>query len=190
MTCLAPVLGIPAVGPPAAGDETPSLLGQRTRGLCAPAPSEEGWKRSGSPPLLFTLGRVSGESSGCWLFWPFRFPLPFPQVTLLSPCCVQVQSQATSLPCCLWLRSQLTSAPSPDLLHPSSQSLELSPAPTPPAWPQGLPGWDPIGASNAVLPDSVQGTHHQGRARAGPQPRLLTAAIHLHHSNGVPINRP
>lgn len=30
----------------------------------------------------------------------------------------------------------------------------------------------------------------EGAAADGPQPRLLTAAIHLHHRNGVPINRP
>ena len=52
-----------------------------------------------------------------------------------------------------------------------SQGLELSPClPAPPGRPQGLPKWDPIGASNEVLSDCIRGTHHPRKERPALSP--------------------
>ena len=93
------------------------------------------------------------------------------------------------LPALLPLSSQLIRAASSPALGILSQSLELSPCPHPARLTLSLPRWDPIGSSNEVLSD-CSGHPPPEEGAASPQPRLLTAAIHLHHSNGVPINRP
>lgn len=137
------------------------------------------WERSQADPL------IPGYSV------PLASSLLFPQVTLASPCCVQVQSRATSSPPCLWASSRLlvcTQALTPWNSLPKPRVGLLPPLLQPGL--RDIPG-GVLCASNEVLSDSVQGTHHPRiGAAAGPQPRLLTAAIHLHHRNGVPINRP